>query len=95
MTGVQKLEKAEEETQNLHQALSKSHAEWDAIILQYQDVLNLYQISENRAKDFQVRLAIAQEENNKLHDELSTRALHLKVIEDKTGHLERDKSALE
>lgn len=95
MTGVQQLEKAEEENHNLHQALSKSHAEREAIILQYQDVLNLYQTSENRSKDFPVRLAVAQEENIKLKDELSTGALHLKVIEEKAGHLERDKSALE
>lgn len=93
--GAQHLGKGEEETQNLHQALSKSNAEREAIMIQYQDVLNLYQTSENRARDFQVRLALAQEENSKLKDELSSGALHLNAVEEKAHHLEREKNALE
>jgi chromosome segregation ATPase len=95
MTGAQHLGKAEEETHNLHQALSKSHAERETVILQYQDLLNLYQTSENKVKDYQVRLVLAQEENDKLKDELSSGALHLKAIEEKAQHVERDKNSLE
>lgn len=90
--GTRILGKGEKETQRY---LSKSHVEQEVIILQYQDVLNLYQTSENRAMKFQVRLALAQEENSKIKYKLSSGALNLKVIEEKSYHLERDKNALE
>ena len=45
--------------------------------------------------DFQVRLDLAQEENNKLKDELSSGALHLKFVKEKAHHLERDKNLLQ
>lgn len=90
--GARHLKKGENETQK---DLSKSHAEQEEIILQYQYVLNLYQTFENRSWDFQVRLVLALEENSKLKDELSSGALNLKVIEENAHHLERDKNSLE
>eukprot|EP01018_Ginkgo_biloba_P022589 Gb_18486 [translate_table: standard] len=95
MTGVQQLEKVEEESHNLQRAFSKSHAEQETMIHQYQKSLNLYQTAENRVKDLQVRMSLVQEENKRLKDEVSAGALHLKVIEEKARNLERDNNALQ
>ena len=43
--------KANEEIQNLRQALLKSQAENDTMIFQYQQSLKLYESAENRVKD--------------------------------------------
>ena len=90
-TRNQHLGKEEEETQK---ALSKSHAAEEAIILQYQEVLNFYQTCENRAKEFRLTLALAQEENSKLKYELSSQDLNLKAMQEKAHHFERDKNSL-
>lgn len=95
MKGVQRLEKAEEETQNLQRALSKLHEEKENLILKHQNDLILFQTSENREKDLQVRLVLLQEENNRVKDELSAGALHLKVVEEKTRNLESEKNAIQ
>lgn len=95
MKGVQRLEKAEEETQNLQQALSKLHEEKDDLILKRQNDLILFQTSENREKDLQVRLVLLQEENNRIKDKLSAGAIHLKVMEEKTRNLESEKNAVQ
>lgn len=95
MKGVQQLEKAEEETQNLQQALSKLHEEKENLILKRQNDLILFQTSENREKDLQVRLALFQEENNRIKDELSARAVHLKIMEEKIRNLESEKNAVQ
>ncbi|KAH9290621.1 hypothetical protein KI387_034738, partial [Taxus chinensis] len=95
MEGVKQVEKAEEEAQTLHMALSKSHEEKESLILQYQNDHNLFQTSENREKDSQVRLALVEEENKKLKEDLSAAALHLKVMEEKAHNLENEKNAVQ
>ena len=46
MTGVQQLQKANEEIQNLHQALLLSQAENDTMVFQYQQSLKMYEAVE-------------------------------------------------
>ncbi|XP_057821293.2 protein NETWORKED 1D [Cryptomeria japonica] len=95
MKGVQRLEKAEEETQNLQQALSELHEEKENLILKRQNDLILFQTSKNKEKDLQVRLVLLQEENNRIKDELSAGAVHLKIMEEKTRNLESEKNAVQ
>eukprot|EP01018_Ginkgo_biloba_P014986 Gb_01776 [translate_table: standard] len=95
MTGVQQLQKAKEEIQNLHQALLKSQAENDTMIFQYQQSLKLYEAAENRTKDLQLRMTHVQEENKRIKDDMAAGILHMKIIEEKAHNLEREKNAFQ
>lgn len=95
MTGVQQLRKANEEIQNLHQALLKSQAENDTMIFQYQQSLKLYEAAENRAKDLQIKMAHVNEENKRIKDEISGGVLCMNIKEERTQNLEREKNAFQ
>lgn len=95
MTGVQQLQKANEEIQNLRQALIKSQAENDTMIFQYQQSLKLYESAENRAKDLQLKMAHLNEENKRIKDEIADGVLCLNIKEERTQNLEREKNAFQ
>lgn len=95
MTGVQQLQKANEEIQNLHQALLTSQAENDTMVFQYQQSLKLYEAAENRAKDLQIKMAHLNEENKRIKDEIAGGVLCMNNKEERTQNLEREKSAFQ
>ncbi|GLJ15245.1 hypothetical protein SUGI_0249340 [Cryptomeria japonica] len=89
MTGVQQLQNANDEIQKLHQALLKSQTENDNMIFQYQQSLKLYESAEKRARDLQIKMALVQEENRRIKDEIVGGVLRTKITEG--GHnLERE-----
>lgn len=81
MTGVQQLQSVNDEIQKLHQALLKSQTENDTMIMQYQQSLRLYESAENRARDLQIKMALVQEENRRIKDEMTGGALRTKITE--------------
>ncbi|KAH9314880.1 hypothetical protein KI387_023507, partial [Taxus chinensis] len=95
MTGVQQLQNANDEIQKLHQALLKSQAENDTMFSQYQKSLKLYESAENRAKDLQKRMALAQEENRRTRDEIAGEVLCMKITEESGHGLERETNAFQ
>lgn len=95
MTGVQQLQKANEEIQNLHQALLTSQAENDTMVFQYQQSLKLYEAAENRAKDLQIKMAHFNDENKRIKDEIAGGVLCMNIKEERTQNLEREKNAFQ
>lgn len=95
MTGVQQLQKTNEEIQNLRQALLKSQAENDTMIFQYQQSLKLYESAENRAKDLQIKMAHLNEENKRIKDEIADGVLCMNIKEERTENLEREKNTFQ
>ena len=95
MAGIQQLQKANEEIQNLHQALLISQAENDTMVFQYQQRLKMYEAAENRAKDLQIKMAQFNVENKRIEDEIAGGFLCMNIKEERTQNLGRKKNAFQ